>query len=63
MRWLIHKASAEEMPFGHLTDGVRLTGELEGEAGKVEPVVKLDIRPLPKLGRTNSEPAGPAVAE
>jgi ATP-dependent Clp protease ATP-binding subunit ClpA len=47
----IRKALADELLFGRLTDGGRLTVDLEtkvGEDGKETQEVKLDIQPLPK---------------
>ncbi|KAF1006065.1 MAG: ATP-dependent Clp protease ATP-binding subunit ClpA [Burkholderia gladioli] len=60
---LIRKALADELLFGRLTDGGRLTVELEEAEGVASPEVKLDIQPLPKKERTKSEPAEPAEAE
>jgi ATP-dependent Clp protease ATP-binding subunit ClpA len=47
----IRKALADELLFGRLTDGGRLTVDVElrkDDAGKETSEVKLDIQPLPK---------------
>jgi ATP-dependent Clp protease ATP-binding subunit ClpA len=57
----IRRALADELLFGRLTEGGRLTVDLEtkvGEDGKETQEVKLDILPLPKKeGKTKSEEA------
>jgi ATP-dependent Clp protease ATP-binding subunit ClpA len=57
----IRRALADELLFGRLTEGGRLTVDLEtktGEDGKEVQEVKLDIQPLPKKeGKTRSEEA------
>ncbi|MDP1893940.1 MAG: ATP-dependent Clp protease ATP-binding subunit ClpA, partial [Hydrogenophaga sp.] len=57
----IRRALADELLFGRLTDGGRLTVDLEtktGEDGKEIQEVKLDIQPLPKKeGKANPEEA------
>ncbi|MFM8589176.1 MAG: ATP-dependent Clp protease ATP-binding subunit ClpA [Limnohabitans sp.] len=51
----IRKALADELLFGRLTDGGRLTVDLDDKQD-----VQLDIQPLPKKeGRVRSEPAEP----
>ncbi|HAJ13528.1 MAG TPA: ATP-dependent Clp protease ATP-binding subunit ClpA, partial [Comamonadaceae bacterium] len=58
---MIRKALADELLFGRLTDGGRLTVDLEtklGEDGKETHEVKLDIQPLPKKeGKAKPEEA------
>ncbi|MFA7557407.1 MAG: ATP-dependent Clp protease ATP-binding subunit ClpA [Hydrogenophaga sp.] len=58
---MIRKALADELLFGRLTDGGRLTVDLEtklGEDGKETHEVKLDIQPLPrKEGKAKPEEA------
>jgi len=57
----IRRALADELLFGRLTDGGRLTVDLEtrtGEDGKETQEVKLDIQPLPKKeGKAKPEEA------
>ncbi|MBQ0918575.1 ATP-dependent Clp protease ATP-binding subunit ClpA [Hydrogenophaga aromaticivorans] len=57
----IRRALADELLFGRLTDGGRLTVDLEtktDEAGKETQEVKLDIQPLPKKeGKARPEEA------
>ena len=57
----IRRALADELLFGRLTDGGRLTVDLEtktDEAGKETQEVKLDIQPLPKKeGKAKPEEA------
>ena len=57
----IRRALADELLFGRLTDGGRLTVDLEskvGEDGKETQEVKLDILPLPKKeGKAKPEEA------
>ena len=57
----IRRALADELLFGRLTDGGRLTVDLEtkvGEDGKETQDVKLDIQPLPKKeGKAKPEEA------
>jgi ATP-dependent Clp protease ATP-binding subunit ClpA len=57
----IRRALADELLFGRLTDGGRLTVDLEtkvGEGGKETQEVKLDIQPLPKKeGKAKPEEA------
>ncbi len=57
----IRRALADELLFGRLTDGGRLTVDLEtkiGEDGKDSQEVKLDIQPLPKKeGKAKPEEA------
>ncbi|MEJ2800736.1 ATP-dependent Clp protease ATP-binding subunit ClpA [Comamonadaceae bacterium PP-2] len=60
---LIRKALADELLFGRLTDGGRLTVDLD-DSKPDQPEVSLDIQPLPKKERASkSEPAEPAEAE
>lgn len=60
----IRKALADELLFGRLTDGGRLTVGVEdrtGEDGKTNPEVSLDIQPLPKKeGKSKPEEAAAA---
>ena len=63
----IRRALADELLFGRLTDGGRLTVDVEDKTddkGVVKPEVVLDIQPLPKKeGRAHkSEPAEPEEA-
>jgi ATP-dependent Clp protease ATP-binding subunit ClpA len=57
----IRRALADELLFGRLTEGGRLTVDLEskvGEDGKETQEVKLDIQPLPKKeGKAKPEEA------
>jgi ATP-dependent Clp protease ATP-binding subunit ClpA len=57
----IRRALADELLFGRLVDGGRLTVDLEvkvGEDGKETEEVKLDIQPLPKKeGKAKPEEA------
>ena len=53
---LIRKALADELLFGRLTDGGRLSVDLD-ETNSSTPDVKLDIQPLPKKERSKSEAA------
>ncbi|MCU0924941.1 MAG: ATP-dependent Clp protease ATP-binding subunit ClpA [Hydrogenophaga sp.] len=57
----IRRALADELLFGRLTDGGRLTVDLEtktGDDGKTTEEVKLDIQPLPKKeGKAKPEEA------
>ncbi len=60
----IRKALADELLFGRLTDGGRLTVDVQdrtGEDGKTTPEVSLDIQPLPKKeGKSKPEEAAAA---
>jgi len=63
----IRRALADELLFGRLTEGGRLTVDIEDKAddkGVTKPEVMLDIQPLPKKeGRaTKSEPTEPEEA-
>ncbi|MCX7815366.1 MAG: AAA family ATPase, partial [Tepidimonas ignava] len=57
----IRRALADELLFGRLVDGGRLTVDIETPADGGEPQVKLDIQPLPKKDR-KAEPAEPEEA-
>jgi ATP-dependent Clp protease ATP-binding subunit ClpA len=56
----IRRALADELLFGKLTEGGRLTVDIEvktDDKGTETPDVKLDIQPLPKKeGRSKPEP-------
>jgi ATP-dependent Clp protease ATP-binding subunit ClpA len=60
----IRKALADELLFGRLTDGGRLTVDVQdrtGEDGKTTQEVSLDIQPLPKKeGKSKPEEAAAA---
>ena len=60
----IRKALADELLFGRLTDGGRLTVDVQdstSEDGKTTPEVSLDIQPLPKKeGKSKPEEAAAA---
>jgi len=62
----IRRALADELLFGRLTDGGRLTVDIElkkDDKGAETPEVKLDIQPLTKKERaTKAEPAEPEAA-
>jgi ATP-dependent Clp protease ATP-binding subunit ClpA len=63
----IRRALADELLFGRLTEGGRLTVDIEDKAddkGVTKPEVMLDIQPLPKKeGRAaKSEPTEPEEA-
>ena len=57
----IRRALADELLFGRLVEGGRLTVDVETPEGGGEPQVKLDIQPLPKKDR-KAEPAEPEEA-
>ena len=57
----IRRALADELLFGRLVDGGRLTVDVETPEGGGEPQVKLDIQPMPKKDR-KAEPAEPEEA-
>jgi ATP-dependent Clp protease ATP-binding subunit ClpA len=58
----IRRALADELLFGRLTDGGRLTVDIDTSV-EDKPEVKLDIQPLPKKERhARSEPAEPEEA-
>ncbi len=58
----IRRALADELLFGRLTDGGRLTVDIDASV-EDKPEVKLDIQPLPKKERhARSEPAEPEEA-
>ena len=58
----IRRALADELLFGRLTDGGRLTVDIDTSV-EDKPEVKLDIQPLPKRERhAKSEPAEPEEA-
>ena len=63
---MIRKALADELLFGRLTEGGRLTVDIEhktDEQGVQTDEVLLDIQPLPKRDRgAKSEPAEPEEA-
>ncbi|MEH3086439.1 MAG: ATP-dependent Clp protease ATP-binding subunit ClpA [Xylophilus ampelinus] len=60
---LIRRALADELLFGRLVDGGRLTVDLAEKEGAAEPEVTLDILPsLKKDKSTRSEPAEPEEA-
>jgi len=52
----IRRALADELLFGRLVDGGRLTVDVETAAEGKEPQVKLDIQPLPKKDMRRAEP-------
>ena len=56
----IRRSLADELLFGRLVDGGRLTVDLDDNEDK--PEVLLDIQPLPKKERPKSEPAEPEEA-
>ncbi|WP_334136171.1 ATP-dependent Clp protease ATP-binding subunit ClpA [Tepidimonas sp.] len=58
----IRRALADELLFGRLVDGGRLTVDVETAAEGKEPQVKLDIQPLPKKDVRRAEPAEPEEA-
>jgi len=59
----IRRALADELLFGRLVDGGRLTVDIEGAAAEgSEPDVKLDIQPLSKKDGRKAEPAQPEEA-
>ncbi|GAB2746780.1 ATP-dependent Clp protease ATP-binding subunit ClpA [Melaminivora jejuensis] len=66
---LIRKALADELLFGRLTDGGRLTVDIDNPVGEDDgkdapaPEIRLDIQPLPKKERgVKAEPAEPEEA-
>ncbi|TSE33134.1 ATP-dependent Clp protease ATP-binding subunit ClpA [Tepidimonas taiwanensis] len=58
----IRRALADELLFGRLVDGGRLTVDIDTPADGSEPQVKLDIQPLPKKDGRRAEPAEPEEA-
>ena len=54
----IRRSLADELLFGRLTDGGRLTVDWD-DSNADKPDVSLDISPLPKKERAKQEPAGP----
>ncbi|QMV73984.1 ATP-dependent Clp protease ATP-binding subunit ClpA [Comamonas piscis] len=54
----IRRSLADELLFGRLTDGGRLSVEWD-DSNPDKPEVLLDIQPLPKKERAKQEPAGP----
>jgi len=60
---MVRRALADELLFGRLTEGGRLTVDLVEKEGATEPEVVLDITPLPKRDRSaKSEPTEPEEA-
>jgi len=60
----IRRALADELLFGRLTDGGRLTVDIGdvAEGSDAAPEVLLDIQPLPPKGKAKAEPAEPEEA-
>jgi ATP-dependent Clp protease ATP-binding subunit ClpA len=60
----IRRALADELLFGRLTDGGRLTVDIGdvAEGSDATPEVLLDIQPLPPKGKAKAEPAEPEEA-